>query len=174
VIGWARRGRVSALTDLSVRALPLLGIATLLVLLARAPGMAARAGGVLVGAGYLAALVFLWLNRAHPGVLAILLGAALNAAAILANGGRMPVSGAALSRIAHPLLPGAYLGVDLRHVPAGPGTPLSFLGDVLAVEVGGIGAIVSPGDVLMAVGVAGFVQSAMCRPPGERRANRRT
>ncbi len=174
MIGWARRGRVSALADLSFRALPLLGVAAFLVLLAHAPGMPLPAGGVLVGAGYLAALGFLWLNRTHSGIPGVLLGAALNAAAILANGGRMPVSEAALSRIAHPVIPGLRPGTDARHVAAGPGTPLSFLGDVLAVGAGGVGAVVSPGDVVMAMGIAGLVQAAMCRPPEERKANRRT
>lgn len=116
----------------------------------------------LLGAGYLAALISLWLNRHRAWLRVVLLGAALNAAAILANGGRMPVSGAALSRIAHPLMPAVHSGADPRYVLAGPGTPLSILGDILAVEVGGVGVVLSPGDVLMAVGIAGFVQAAMC------------
>ena len=116
----------------------------------------------LLGAGYLAALISLWLNRHHAWLRVVLLGAALNAAAILVNGGRMPVSGAALSRIAHPLIPAVHSGADPRYVLASPGTPLSILGDILAVEVGGVGVVLSPGDVLMAVGIAGFVQAAMC------------
>ncbi len=123
----------------------------------------------LLGAGYLAALASLWLNRHDAWLRAVLLGAGLNAAAILANGGRMPVSGAALSRIAHPLIPAVHSGADPRYVLAGPGTPLSMLGDVLAAEIGGVGVVLSPGDVLMAVGIAGFVQAAMCR---ERRSPR--
>jgi hypothetical protein len=137
----------------SFRALPLLGVGALLVLLARAPGTPAPVDQVLVSTGYLAALASLWLNRHHGWLRLVLLGAALNAAAILANGGRMPVSAAALSRIAHPLLP--------RHVLAGPGIPLSFLGDVLPAVISGVGVVLSPGDVFMAVGVAGFIQAAM-------------
>lgn len=138
MIGWARRGRVGALAGLSFRALPLLGIAAFLVVLARVPGTPATIARVLVGAGYLGALIVLWLNRTHPWILVVLLGAALNAAVILANGGRMPV-------------------------PVGPGTPLASLGDILAVEIGGVGVAVSPGDVAMAAGIAGFVQAAMSR-----------
>lgn len=139
------------MADSSCRALPLLGAAALLVLLARAPLAPASAGPVMLGAGYGAALLALWLNRDHPWIPVVLLGAFLNAVAILGNGGRMPVDGSALP-------------------------PLSYLGDVLKVEVGGRGAIVSPGDVLMVVGIAGFVQAAMCRSPVTLRieANTRT
>jgi hypothetical protein len=118
---------------------------------------------VLVSTGYLAALASLWLNRHHGWLRVVLFGAALNAATILANGGRMPVSTAAFSRIAHPLLLAVHSRADPLHVLAGPGIPLSFLGDVLAVEISGVGVVLSPGDVLMAVGVAGFVQAAMYR-----------
>lgn len=148
MIGWARRGRVGALADSSCRALPLLCAGALLVLLTRAPLTPASAAPVIVGAGYLAALLALWLNRDHPWIPAVFLGAALNAAAILANGGRMPVPGTVLP-------------------------PLSYLGDILRVELAGRGAIMSPGDVFMAVGVAGFVQAVMCRPL-ERSEKRRT
>ena len=139
MIGWTRRGRVRALADSSCRALPLLCAAALVVLLARAPLAPRSAAPVMVGAGYLAALLALWLNRNHPWIPVVLLGAALNAVAILANGGRMPG-------------------------PEGALPPLSYVGDILRVDVGGRGAIVSPGDVLMAVGVAGFVQAVMRRP----------
>ncbi len=154
---------MGALAGLSFRALPLLGLAALFVILARAPGTPAPVGQVLVSTGYLAALGSLWLNRHHGWLRPVLLGAALNAAAILANGGRMPVSAAALSRIAHPLLPDVHSGADPWHVLAAPGIPLSYLGDILAVQIGGVGVILSPGDVLMAVGIAGVVQAAICR-----------
>ena len=137
----------------------------LLVLLARAPWIPPSAGRALVGAGYLLALAILWLNRAHPWILVVLLGTALNTAAILANGGRMPVSHDALSHVAHPLVFALNPESDPRHVLAGPGSPMSFLGDVLALAIGGIGVIVSPGDLLMAAGIAGLVQASMRRQP---------
>lgn len=165
MIGWVRRGRLSGVADLSFRAVPFLGIAVLLVLLARAPWIPPSAGRALLGGGYLLALAILWLNRAYPWILVVLLGTALNTAAIFANGGRMPVSRDALSHIAHPLVLALHPEGDPRHVLAGPGSPLSFLGDVLALEIGGIGVIVSVGDLLMAVGIAGLVQAAMRRQP---------
>ena len=165
MIGWVRRGRLSGLADFPFRAIPVLGIAVLLVLLARAPGIPPSAGRALVGAGYVLALATLWLNRGHPWILVVLLGTVLNTAAIIANGGRMPVSRDALSHIAHPLVLAFHPEGDPRHVLAGPGSPLSFLGDVMALEIAGIGVIVSAGDLLMAVGIAGLVQATMCRLP---------
>ncbi len=111
--------------------------------------------------GYLAALRMLWLNRAQPWFPLLLLGTALNGAAILANGGRMPVSRTALERIGGALVAAVDAGADPRHVLAGPGTPLGFLGDQVALGYPGAGLIVSPGDLLLACGIAGLVQWGM-------------
>lgn len=111
--------------------------------------------------GYLAAVGMLWLNRAQPWFPAVLLGTALNSAAILANGGRMPVSRPALERIGGSLAARIEAGVDPRHILAGPGTPFGFLGDQLAIGYRGFGLILSPGDLLLASGIAGLVQAAM-------------
>ena len=54
---------------------------------------------------YVAAFVFLWLNRHIPGALIIGLGAACNAIAIAANGGVMPASPSAWRRAGLPVAP---------------------------------------------------------------------
>ena len=99
--------------------------------------------------------------RSRPWLPVLLVGAALNAAVILANAGRMPVSPSVFERIGRPL-PGSLLaGTDPRHVLAGPGSPLGWLGDRLAFHAGGFALIFSLGDLVMAVGLAGFVQAAV-------------
>jgi hypothetical protein len=131
------------------------------VLAARIPGIPVEAGGILTGAGYVAALGALWFNRALPWSPAVLVGAALNCAVILANGGRMPV-------VRHPLgqagLHWADAGtavMDSHHVLATPHTPLALLGDSIPLGLGGRGFVASPGDLLMAAGIAGLLQAAM-------------
>jgi hypothetical protein len=171
IIGWARGGRLEALERVPVRGLPLLGAAMAMALLALAAPLPQVVARALQGAGYLLALAALWHNRRHPWSLPVLIGLGLNAVVIALNGGRMPVAPDALARLSRGLGPaGAAIGLDARHVIAGPGTPLAVLGDTLAVGVGRTGLIASPGDVLMALGVGGFVQGQMvgarAGPPG--------
>jgi Family of unknown function (DUF5317) len=171
IIGWARGGRLEALGRVPVRGLPLLGAAVAIALLALAAPLPQIVARALQGAGYLLALAALWLNRRHPWSFPILIGLGLNAAVIALNGGRMPVAPDALARLSRGLDPtGAAIGLDARHVIAGPGTRLAVLGDTIAVGVGRAGVIASAGDVLMALGVGGFVQGEMvgarAGPPG--------
>ncbi len=137
-------------------------IAVLLVLAARLPWISPRAAHALTSIGYLAALGGLWLNRAHGWVGVVLVGTASNALAIIANGGRMPVGHEALLHLGGQFRAAMAAGVDPRYVMATPGTPLAFLGDHVAVGAGRLGAILSPGDLLMGLGIAGLVQAAMC------------
>jgi len=146
--------------------MPLLGIAVAMLLLARVTATPPVAARSLQGLGYLAALLVLWRNRAHPWALVIFVGLGLNALVIGLNGGRMPVSERALVGVTHLADPeAAAASLDARHFIVGPNTRLGQMGDVVAVSAWGIGAALSPGDLLMALGLAGFVQGAMC---GER------
>lgn len=166
-IGWVRGGRLGGLAHASLRRFPWLVLGVLLLLAARLPWVPAPAAPFLVGAGYLAAIVMLVANRDHRWLLPVLSGAVLNAAVIVANGGRMPVSARALETAGRPAGHALLGGTDPRHVLATSGSPLGLLGDRLAFHIGGLAGIASPGDVLMAVGVAGFVQAAMAeRRPG--------
>ena len=83
----------------------------------------------------------------------ILLGAVFNGLAIAANG-RMPYAPRAAMR-AHlsPTLTGP------KHKPTDTTTRLAFLGDVLAVPP--LGKVISPGDVLIAMGVSAAVAIGM-------------
>jgi hypothetical protein len=77
----------------------------------------------------------------------------------------MPVSGEALARIGHPAGVGAGSWLASRHVLAGPGTRLVVLGDTLSARIGSAGVVASPGDLAMALGIAGFVQGRMRNAP---------
>jgi hypothetical protein len=160
-IGWLRGGRLAGLARTSLRALPLLIVGVVLVAAAPLPIAAAVPAGLLIGAGYLAALGALWANRDQPYLWLAAVGAALNAAVIVASGGRMPVAQEAVERAGRPVGGTLLAGTDPRHVLAGPGSPLAALGDRWAVHVGALGLVLSPGDVVLAAAVACFVQAAM-------------
>jgi hypothetical protein len=141
--------------------MPLLGVALAMVLLARAPVTAPAVGRALQAFGYLAAVAVLWQNRSHPWALVILVGLGLNALVLTLNTGRMPVSERALAGVTRVIDAQAAADLDARHFIVGPGTRLPQLGDVVAVGAWGIGVVLSPGDVVLAIGLAGFVQGEM-------------
>jgi hypothetical protein len=114
-------------------------------------GVAARAAAPLLGglalsasiAGLLLVALVALVNRAMPGAWLVGLGAVLNSAVTIVNGG-MPVDPGALA------VSGKAAPSDGLHVILGPDTRLSFLADVLLVPV--INNIYSVGDVVLAIG----------------------
>ena len=146
---------------LSPRGLPILGVAVLLVIVARLAWMPQGSGPALLVAGYLGAIVVLWQNREHPWLILVLFGLALNTVVMLANGGRMPVAGQALAHAGGIARPSGLHDADARYLAEGPDTRLAALGDSLPVRVGAFGTVLSPGDLLIAGGLAGFVQAQM-------------
>jgi len=136
------------------------------VLAAQLAWLPAPAPPILTSAGYLAALAMLAANR-RPWLLVVGAGAALNAAAIIANGGRMPVSPRALAIAGRPVSRALIAGTDPRHLLETPATLLRALDDRVAFHIGSLAGIVSPGDLLMAIGVAGFVQAGMNAPSSD-------
>ncbi len=105
---------------------------------------------------YALAGVFLLANRELTGMLAIGLGAALNLVAIVANGGVMPASAAALDAAG---FGGANREFENSAVVADP--HLSFLGDVFAVPEGWpLANVFSLGDVLIVLGAGAVIHSA--------------
>src|SRR6185503_14492017 len=109
---------------------------------------------------YTALLVFAGANLRLPGLALILVGLALNATVIVANGG-MPVSADALVRSDQ-----AEVSTDLqgsgadKHHLATDDDVLTFLGDVIPIP-SPIAQVVSIGDVLVYSGVVWFVIVAM-------------
>lgn len=111
-------------------------------------------------------LIVCCLNWRVPGILALGGGLLLNAAVILANGGRMPASLEALQ--AAGIIESAADWEALRASNSSlisAGTPLWFLGDVFAVpRAAPLANVFSIGDVLIAVGAVWFVCAHMRAP----------
>ena len=118
-------------------------------------------GPALQSCAYAGAMVVLWQNRHHPWIPVVLAGLALNSLVMLLNGGRMPLSAAALAAAAQGIGAPTWAFADPRYVVARPGAPLAALGDAFPIRVAGYAAVVSAGDLLMSVGLAGFVQRHM-------------
>jgi hypothetical protein len=119
------------------------------------------------------ALVGAWLmvnvpRRPRPVQVAaalILLGGALNAAVIAANG-RMPYSQAAVVAIGAPADEQTRALRSAKYAVADERTRLAWLGDDLPVVP--LGKIVSVGDLVLLLGVAGLVATSMRAAPVRR------
>lgn len=106
-------------------------------------------------------LTFLLRNRSLPGTGFLLAGSLLNAAVILANGGRMPIS----SQF-HAFSPAAVSKIQAAPhylLAAGP-EPLLWLGDWLPVWFLGW-YMASPGDCLLSVGIFILAAGLVRIPP---------
>lgn len=102
-------------------------------------------------------VAFLAGNRGLRGTGLVALGLLANAVVVAANGA-MPVSLHASARAGvGPPVP----GLDPRHAPADARTRLGWLGDVVPVPLPLRPEVVSPGDVLVAAGLAQLVVVAM-------------
>ena len=107
-------------------------------------------------------------NRRIVGIELVLLGLVLNAAVILANGGAMPITAAALRSVG-----GFEFARQLRetgpigHVElAGPGTLLLPLGDIIPLSpTPGVGIVASVGDFAIAAGTMVIFYFGTLRPP---------
>jgi MFS transporter, DHA3 family, macrolide efflux protein len=162
--GLALGGRLRALVNVRLRFAVLLVVAIVLrygtqALIAQGVAVVDTLRWPLYAAAFGALIGAMWLNRARPGLLVVLVGVGLNGFAILVNGGWMPVyepaiaaaglSAADLSPTYHVALP-ADLGLDfLLH--AGP------LGDVIPFPAPLLPNVVSLGDVVVAIGLGWFV-----------------
>lgn len=107
------------------------------------------------------ATAFLLLNRRLPGLPLVTVGLVANLVVVAANGA-MPVSLYAAARAGAPVAALAA-GTDPNHVPAGPGTRLRVLADVIPVALPGAGEVASAGDLLVAAGMAEFLVVSMRR-----------
>lgn len=131
--------------------------------------VAAIAGGYgapLYVASTLVVLAAVMRNVRQPWFWLVALGAGLNLAVILANGGVMPVDPAALAAagLSHPAA-----GVFSNTVPAAD-APLGFLGDRWATPSWlPFANVVSAGDMLIGLGAAAWIAAVMSRE-GPRRA----
>jgi hypothetical protein len=111
--------------------------------------------------GMLAA--FLLLNFQKPGLRLVLVGSLMNAAAVLANGGRMPVGPALATSRYYGQAAIDRIASAPNYVYAPDGAPLGFLGDILPVWLLSP-YMVSPGDFLIALGAFLFAWYLVRRP----------
>jgi uncharacterized protein DUF5317 len=171
LVGTLLGGRLESLIALRLRWawLAVAGLAFQAVLFtetgASLAGAAAPALYVLSTAAVLVAVVR---NLALGGMAVVALGSLSNLAAVVANGGRMPTTSAALATAGLDG-PGAYTNsVVLDNPSLGP------LTDIFAIPAGlPLANVFSVGDVLIAIGIVVVIAAAMRRraapptPPGD-------
>ena len=155
LLGWFAGGSLNRLGGVELRQRRLV-VAGLLVQLA-----GTVVGGPFYPAGLvlsvLLVLAFLARNRGLRGTGLVALGLLANAVVVGANGA-MPVSPQATARAG---VATAGLVADPRHELADERTRLSWLGDVVPVPLPYRPEVVSPGDVLVAAGLAQLVVVGM-------------
>ena len=144
-------GRLGAVAEVRLRrawaVFVALGLAVLAIGL---PGLPDWLRSLLVAAAYPVGAVFLAANWGVPGIPVAALGAALNLLAIVANGGVMPASPAALERAGIPVDEPGFQNSTAVADPR-----LAFLGDVFAVPASWpLSNVFSVGDVLIGLGLA--------------------
>lgn len=158
-VGYLLGGRLRQLAGLRLRALWLLWLAAAGQLLAlRLLTGVPAAVAVVAAFGAAAACLAVNLRDSRPVAVTgsvVLAGAALNAVAMVLNGG-MPYSPAAAARAG-----GTAVADTVKNAAAQPGTRLLPLGDVIAVPP--LHAVVSVGDLLITVGIAALIATSMRR-----------
>lgn len=156
-LGRALGGRLDGLGRLPLRRSALVLAAVLAQLGGSLVGGVAYPVGLALSA--LLVAVFLAHNRGVRGTGLVAAGLLSNALVVGANGA-MPVSADASAR-AGLSTQGLLAGSDPRHELAGPDSRLRPLGDVIPVLLPVHPEVVSPGDVLVAAGLAQLVVVAM-------------
>jgi hypothetical protein len=136
--------------------LALAGIGIQVLIVSIVPGGLGGAHEVLHVASYALLGAFGWVNRRVAGVPVVLAGGALNALAILANGGVMPAD----PDVAHAAANHAAAGEFINSTAVGDAR-LGFLGDVLATPDGlPLQNVYSVGDVVIVLGLLVVVHAA--------------
>lgn len=165
LIGFLLGGRLDSIAETRFRWgwLAILALAIQLVLFSPlAGGLGDAARWIYVASTALVVVVVL-ANLRLPGLPIVLLGAVSNTAAIVANGGSMPASPAALAALGGTVNNGPTNSIVVEH-PA-----LEPLTDIFAMPAWiPFANIFSIGDVLIAIGVAVAIAAAM-RPRVVRR-----
>jgi len=169
-VGLLGGGKLAAIADIRFRWAPLVMVGFLAQVLLFSDAVAARVGDlgpVLYVASTLLVVVAVVRNLAIPGLPLVALGAASNLVAIVATGGFMPASPAALAALGKDV-PTIYSNSAVVAQPA-----LFALTDVFALPMWlPFHNIFSVGDVILAIGVAFVIATAMRRGASAERALR--
>jgi len=170
IIGLLAGGHLDALLYVRLRYLALLMGALVLrfgtqILIAQDVALVDALRLPLYTASFLLVAGVLWLNRAQPGLLLVMVGVLSNGLAVVLNGGWMPVY--------LPALPVAGLSTaDLSptyHVALPADLGLSFLlhggpiGDIIPFAAPILANVVSIGDVAISIGLGWFVLATLLR-----------
>jgi hypothetical protein len=163
VVGLLLGGSIDRLGDLRLRWAPLAVVGLLVQVALFADPISALIGGwapAIYVASTAAVLVAVLRDVRLPGMALIAIGAASNLAAIVANGGYMPASPAALASVVE--LTSGYSNSVVIADPA-----LAPLTDLFALPAAfPLANVFSIGDVLIGVGVAATIVFAMRVPRG--------
>jgi hypothetical protein len=156
VVGYVRGGKLRNLTEIRVTLWWLLPLGFITLTFSELiPEDMTEFANILVLVSYLPLLLFVWLNRDLTGIWIAGLGILMNFTVIALNGG-MPV----LEEAAYIAGNTGELILDAKHVLLTESTRLPFLADVIPLP----NAVLSLGDVLLAIGVAAFIEDQMRQP----------
>lgn len=180
VLGLGRGGRLRGLAALRLRSPWLLAAGVVFWLALSGPAIRSWPGlgpwgGALQIITQLLLLAFVWQNRMVRWLPLAGLGLLANFAVMGANGGQMPVDPPLLRELGiEAAVQGAQAqGLWLHFNPLGEAARLGFLGDwLLLPKPFPWPGIMSPGDVIIALGALLVVQSAMVRGESTRTAVR--
>jgi len=170
IIGLLRKGKLSSLSQISLKRIELIVLACLI-----------QGGIIFLGSkeikfvldyipymiifSYIVLLLAVWYNKTLKGIKIIALGIIFNFIVIVANGGHMPVLlsslyKAGLNDFALVLKEGTYI----THVLISEKTLFKFLADVIPLSPPSPDpSVVSAGDFLMFYGVFSLIQNAMLK-----------
>jgi hypothetical protein len=164
IVGRLAGGRVGRLADLRIRWawLAIAGFAVQVLLFLTPVGEALGPVAPWAYAGSTAAILAVILaNIRVPGLAIVAVGAASNLLAIVANGGYMPVSAAALAALGWEEPPGYSNSAAIADPALAPLTDVFAMPSWLPFA-----NVFSIGDVLIAAGIAVTIAVAMRRTPG--------
>lgn len=170
IVGRLSGGSFAGLGRVPLRSPGLLAAALVVQLAGALIGGPLHSAGLALSSGLTVA--FLLRNRGLAGTGLVAAGLLANAVVIGANGA-MPVSLTAAERAGAPVEQ-LLAGTDPRHELSGEATRLAWLADVIPVRLPVRPEVVSPGDVLIAAGLAQLVVVAMRSRPQVRRRDSRS
>ncbi len=156
VVGWIRGGRLRNLTKIRVRVWLLLPFGFLLLSAsAFVPSDRHDIAVSLILVSYMPLLLFVLLNREMTGIWIAGMGILMNFTVIALNGG-MPVLEESV------MIAGGTgeLVLGAKHVLLTVETGLPFLGDIIPLP----GAVLSLGDIFLAIGIGSFLEDQIRRP----------
>lgn len=163
LLGLAGGGRLSNLARLRFRQPWILVLAILLRYALIFTPLSRIDGAQYVYAASLALIVLwtVWHLRLLPGIWLVTIGSSLNLLVVLVNDGRMPVDPTLAARqLGGILVERGHIG---QYTVLGTNTRLGFLGDWLSL--GPFPEAYSPGDILVAMGLALVVLISLHREP---------